>query len=170
MYRAAECQIALGDLDGAIQSCADGLVRHPGIAELPWLAAWASHQKGEYRRAIAWARMSCAIGSVEGVGDSFQRVGFSNPRGRFEGPYDVLRFALRELGEDEAADAADLLFEEALALRGENPEQISCTATEPAGKHARRLVHGSSFSTDIWRSRNTTRTRLFGPASRSRQP
>jgi tetratricopeptide (TPR) repeat protein len=123
MYRAAECQIALGDLDAAIQSCANGLVRHPGVAELPWLASWACFRKGEMRRAIAWARMSCALGSVEGIGDSFHRLGFTNPRGRFEGPYDVLRFALRELGEDDAADAAEYLFDEALAMRGSSREQ-----------------------------------------------
>ncbi|MFM9106042.1 MAG: glycosyltransferase, partial [Chloroflexota bacterium] len=123
MYRAAECQIALAEYDAAIQSCANGLVRHPGIAELPWLASWACYRQGQFRRAIAWARMSCAIGSVEGIGDSFPRLGYTNPRGRYEGPYDVLRFALRELGENDAADAAEYLFDEALAMRGSSREQ-----------------------------------------------
>jgi hypothetical protein len=40
-----------------------------------------------------------------------------HPPGLWEGPYDVLRFALRALGDDAAADEADRLYHEAKSAR-----------------------------------------------------
>jgi len=45
------------------------------------------------------------------------RVGFRHPPGLWEGPYDVLRFALRKIGDDAGADEAERLFLEAKAAR-----------------------------------------------------
>lgn len=116
-YRAAECRIALGDLDGAVESCGLGLARHAGVAELAWLAAYASWQAGRVLQAVAWARLSTAMGCFRGAGREVARIGFRNPFALYEGPYDVLRFGLRAAGDDRAADEAERLFQEAAVMR-----------------------------------------------------
>lgn len=117
MYRAAECHLALGRHKAAIAACADGMLRHPGLADLPWLAAFAAYGGGRADQAVWWATQAAALGCLEGVGDQVTRIGFSNPRARFEGPYDILRFALRDLGRIAEADEAEAKFEAAMALR-----------------------------------------------------
>lgn len=115
-YRAAECWIALGDWDNAVESCALGLARHAGIAELAWLAAFASWRAERFVQAVAWARLSVAMGKFRGHGESIRRIGFRNPHALYEGPYDVLRFALRALGDDAGAREAERLYRHAAAV------------------------------------------------------
>ena len=57
------------------------------------------------------------MGYVEGDGRRVQRIGFRHPPGLFEGPYDILRFALRRLGDEAGAAAAERMFVEAKAAR-----------------------------------------------------
>jgi tetratricopeptide (TPR) repeat protein len=116
-YRAAECWLKLGDPERAVQSCTLGLARHAGIAELPWLAAYASWTAGNFHQAIAWARLSAAAGNFRGAGRGVPRYGFRTPHALYEGPYDVLRFALRAIGDEAGADEADQLYQAAAAMR-----------------------------------------------------
>jgi glycosyltransferase involved in cell wall biosynthesis len=118
-YRAAECLCALRRFPEAIERCAIGLSRHAGIAELAWLAAFAAFQLKDHAQAVYWARLSLTYGLFEGSGASVPRIGFRNPSALYEGPYDVLRFALRQLGDSAAAEAAELAYARALALRNE---------------------------------------------------
>ena len=119
MFRAAECLMIQEDYLGAVDACANGLKRHPGVGELAWLAALASHKAGNYLDAVCWARMSIALGCVEGVGDRINRVGFTQPHARYEGPYDVLRFAEQALGNADEAARAEEMHARAKALRRE---------------------------------------------------
>ena len=61
--------------------------------------------------------MAAAIGNVTDDGVRPVRSGFSHPPGQYEGPYDVLRYSLRHLGDHAAADAAEVKFQHAMALR-----------------------------------------------------
>jgi glycosyltransferase involved in cell wall biosynthesis len=117
MYRAAECLIKLGRPVEAIEASALGMARHAGLAELPWLAAYAAWQAGRPAQAVYWARQSIAMGHFAGAGERVPRIGFRHPPALWEGPYDVLRFALRQLGDDAGADEAEELFAQALADR-----------------------------------------------------
>lgn len=117
MYRAAECLLKLDRPVEAIEACAAGMARHAGLAELPWLAAYASWQANRPAQAVYWARQSIALGHFAGVGTSVPRIGFRHPPALWEGPYDVLRFALRATGNDAAADEAERLFEAARRAR-----------------------------------------------------
>ena len=45
-YREAECWVALEEWQEVINACAKGLTKHAGIAELAWLAAYASYYAG----------------------------------------------------------------------------------------------------------------------------
>ena len=117
LYRAAECFLKLDRPVEAIEACAAGMARHAGLAELPWLAAYASWHAGTPAQAVYWAQQAIALGHFAGAGGSVPRSGFRHPPALWEGPYDVLRFALRRVGDDTGADEAERLFHEAKAAR-----------------------------------------------------
>jgi len=116
-YRAAECLCALGRWDDAVDACASGLARHAGIAELSWLGAFASYRVGRHAQAVWWSKASIALGCFQGCGRDVKRIGFRNPAALWEGPYDVLRYALRALGDEEGAKDAELTYERARGAR-----------------------------------------------------
>lgn len=120
MFRAAECLLALGRPTDAVDACATGVSRHAGLAELPWLAAFASWRAGLPAQAVYWARMSVVQGLYAGAGASVPRMGFRHTPALWEGPFDVLRFALRGIGDDEGADDAEREYTAALAARQEH--------------------------------------------------
>jgi tetratricopeptide (TPR) repeat protein len=119
MYRAAECLLKLNRPVEAVEACAAGMAKHAGQAELPWLAAFASWQAERPAQAIYWARQAIAMGYFAGHGASVPRIGFRHPPALWEGPYDVLRFALRAIGDEAGADEAERLFHEAKTARDE---------------------------------------------------
>lgn len=116
-FRAAQCHEELGEFEDMLDVLSWGLARHAGLAELPWYAAYAASRLGRHRQAVYWARLATVWGWVEGDAQSINRIGFRHPPGLFEGPYDVLRFALKALGEDEAAQEAERMYERARDAR-----------------------------------------------------
>jgi len=117
-YRAAECFISMGDFRKAEEVCAMGLSRHAGIAELAWLAAYASWKRGKAEQAVYWSGLSIALGCYRGCGQEVVRIGFRNPAAQWEGPYDVLRFAYRGMREKPSLIAeAEMNYEAAKAAR-----------------------------------------------------
>ncbi|MCD6029165.1 MAG: uncharacterized protein K0S78_1339 [Thermomicrobiales bacterium] len=117
MYRAAESLLKLDRPVEAVEACAIGMSRHAGLAELPWLAAYASWQAGKPAQAAHWARVSVGLGHFAGSGAAVPRIGFRHPPALWEGPFDVLRFALRALGDESGADEAERLFQRASEAR-----------------------------------------------------
>jgi tetratricopeptide (TPR) repeat protein len=117
MYRAAECLITLGRPDDAVAACTAGMARHGGLAELQWLAGFAAWRAGRPDQASYWARQAIAMGHFQGVGGTVPRHGFRYPPALWELPYDLLRFALRALGDDHGAAEAEQLYELARAAR-----------------------------------------------------
>jgi tetratricopeptide (TPR) repeat protein len=117
MYRAAESLLKLDRPVEAVEACAIGMAKHAGLAELPWLAAYASWHAGKPAQAAHWARMSILLGHYMGNGEQVPRIGFRHPPALWEGPFDVLRFALRALGDDAGADEAELVYEQAKSAR-----------------------------------------------------
>ncbi|AKT39103.1 glycosyltransferase [Chondromyces crocatus] len=116
-YRAAECLITIGRYTDAVDTCASGMALHAGIAELPWLAAFASWKAGRAEQAVYWARLAIPMGHFMGEGRKVKRIGFRNLAALNEGPFDVLRFALRATGDAAGAAEAERLYHEALAAR-----------------------------------------------------
>jgi tetratricopeptide (TPR) repeat protein len=113
-YRAAQC-LWKQDAEEAIAILQRGMARHARLPELPWYVAWILHKSGRQKAALKWARRAAALGCVEGPCEP--RVGFRHPPASYEAPYDVMRFALRELGDNDAAKVMDARFEEAKLRR-----------------------------------------------------
>jgi tetratricopeptide (TPR) repeat protein len=116
-YRAAECCCSLQRWDDAIRFCAQGLAIRPATAELAWLAGYAAYQAKRYEDAIAWSNMAVVNGLHDGAGAGFPRKSFRNPTALYEGPYDVLRWTFKALGNQAAADEAAREFEAAKHAR-----------------------------------------------------
>jgi tetratricopeptide (TPR) repeat protein len=116
-YRAAECCCKLQRWAEALDFCSLGLAIRPATAELAWLAGYVAYQLRRYEDAVAWSNMAIANGLYEGHGEAFKRVGFRNATALYEGPYDVLRWAWKALGDAQAAAAAERDFEQAQRAR-----------------------------------------------------
>jgi tetratricopeptide (TPR) repeat protein len=116
-YRAADCCCSLQRWTEAIEFCAKGLALRPATAELAWLAGYAAYKARRYEDAIAWSNMAIVNGLHDGAGAGFPRKGFRNPTALHEGPYDVLRWTFKALGNEAAADEAAREFEAAKRAR-----------------------------------------------------
>src|SRR5512135_2144840 len=116
-YRAAECCCALKRWSEAIEFCARGLAIRPATAELAWLAGYAAYNAKRYEDAIAWSNMAVVNGLHDGAGAGFKRKGFRNRTALYEGPYDVLRWTFKALGNADAAAEAAREFEAAKRAR-----------------------------------------------------
>lgn len=116
-YRAAECCCALERWTEAIEFCARGLAIRPATAELAWLAGYAAYHAKRYEDAIAWSNMAVVNGLHDGAGAGFPRKGFRNPSALYEGPYDVLRWTFKALGNADAAAEAAREFDAARRAR-----------------------------------------------------
>lgn len=116
-YRAAECCCALELFQPAIDRCANGLARHAGVGELAWLAAWASYKLGRWQDATCWAAMSGSTSIWNGIGRGVNRIGFSHPPARFEGPHDIMAWAWEKLGRPDLAHVARMKVQHATVCR-----------------------------------------------------
>jgi tetratricopeptide (TPR) repeat protein len=116
-YRAADCCCKLRRWIEAVHFCSAGLAIRPATAELAWLAGYAAQKAGRHEDAIAWSNMAIANGLFEGRGECFPRIGFRFPTALYEGPYDVLRWAHKALGQADLAAAAEHKFEQARRAR-----------------------------------------------------
>ena len=116
-YRAAECLCALERYEDALNRLTVGLARHAGIAELAWLAGFVCYRLGRDAQAVYWAQMAIVHGSFRGDEAAIPRIGFRDPVGLWEGPYDVLRWAEKRRGNGQAADDAERLWAQAKATR-----------------------------------------------------
>lgn len=152
MYRAAECLLKLDRPVEAVAACAEGLAKHAGLAELPWLAAYASWHAGRPVQATYWARQAVAMGHFAGAGGEVPRIGFRHPPALWEGPFDVLRFSLRAMGDDAAANEAQRLHEEAKAARmGEAAPAGNATPLQHSAGPKRGLQRATHDAPAEWR-------------------
>ncbi|MEO8270747.1 MAG: hypothetical protein ABI557_13570 [Aureliella sp.] len=113
-YCAARCLSELQEYRRAEEYCALGITRKPSRPETAWLAGWCCFQRRALEEAVAWSRI--AIFQAQQSQDA-DKIGFHYVPAWFEAPYDVLRFALRELGQLEDAEQAEIEFEIAKAER-----------------------------------------------------
>jgi len=118
-YRIAVERTERGDHEAALEWCLRGMQRHPGIAELPFMAGLACYRMGRWQHAAHWAGLALAHNLADGPhGEQFPvRAGFRYLPGLYEGPYDVLHWAMKQLGQDGAAAIAWRGYVDAKAMR-----------------------------------------------------
>lgn len=135
MYRAAQSLAAVHQYDQALDALATGMNRDPAMPELPWYASYLSFQVGKHQQAAQWARLATVHGCH--VGTCPRRAGFQFPFARYEGPYDMLRWSLRALGDEQGATEAEIELKTAIAKR-----ELSKLPAGPARKE--KLVFSAS--------------------------
>jgi tetratricopeptide (TPR) repeat protein len=116
-FQAAVCLCALNRYEDALDHLHTGLARHAGLAELAWLAGYVSYQLGRDLQAVYWAQLAIVHGMFKGDGATIPRIGFRDPVGLWEGPYDVLRWAEKRRGNEAASAEAEKLWTEAKMAR-----------------------------------------------------
>lgn len=105
-YRAAEVECKRGRFYHAVEHAGAGLVRHAGIAELGWIAGYASYKLGRFEQAIHWGMIAAGSGSFQGTARLFERLAFRYPPALWEGPFDVIANAYAALGMHEQSARA----------------------------------------------------------------
>lgn len=130
-YRAAECCIALGNLEDAIDRCARGLALHSGIAELAWLAGWCNYKLRRYEQAIHWASMAVITGNFTPNPVVDSRIGFRFLPGLYEAPFDVLRHSYAALGMVSAAALAESKLAAAMQMRLDGTPRLRSNWDKP---------------------------------------
>lgn len=116
-FRAGVCWMELGQPDRAVEVCAEGLARHAGCGELAWLAADASYRLKKYAQAIYWAEIAIQLGCYSGIGATVPRISFRSLVGLYDGPYDVLRWAYKQLGRHREQEKAEISYQIAKRCR-----------------------------------------------------
>jgi glycosyltransferase involved in cell wall biosynthesis len=111
-YKQAVCYADMGKYQEGLEAICRGLARNP-VGDLLWYAGWLCYRMGLYKKAIYWSQLSLQAGWLEGYGAGMRRGGFSHTRGLYEGPYDVLHWCYKELG-----DTANAERYRKLCLRG----------------------------------------------------
>lgn len=135
MYRAAQSLGELERYDNAVEALAKGMSRHPAIPELPWYASYLSFRAGKHQQAAWWAGLATVHDCYKGTCPP--RAGFEYPFARYEGPYDMLRWSLRALGDNEGAEQAERDLKQAIQKMTKEKhspiELISDSASDTAG-------------------------------------
>jgi len=130
-YKGAVCLCHLQEFQKAIELCAFGLSKQPNSPELAWLAGLACYNLGQDANAICWEQMAVALGHFKGIHSGTNRTGFRHVISWYEGPYDVMRFAYRRLGLQQAVEIAEKEYRNALRMR---EEQAGIRRTENVGE------------------------------------
>lgn len=125
-FRIATLHVERKEFQKAIDAAALGIGLHPGIPELPFVAAVASFRLGQPGAAWCWAVLSMAHGRWKGTGERIARVGFCYPPGQWEGPYEIAWRALEVLGDAKGAELMHSEYEAALAARTGPPKLKEC--------------------------------------------
>lgn len=131
-FKQAEVLCALERYGAAVQAAARGIAADATSAECAWIAAHAELCRGRKEQAVAWARMSEAIGSYKGCAP--ERLYFRHPPALYELPYEVLRMVLPNVTQRAEATRdfrAAKLARIASTKFGEDLDRLSVTRSIP---------------------------------------
>ncbi len=128
-YRAANCHLQLAQPEEALELCTSGLARQPESPELAWLAGFICYRLRRFRQAVTWSQLSITLGNFRGHQSGQWRISFRYLPAWYEGPFDVLRYAYRELGQPALAAECHRDFLAAKKLREDLSGSLSGQAT-----------------------------------------
>jgi tetratricopeptide (TPR) repeat protein len=135
-FKAASCALELRKHGEALELCVLGLARQTESPELAWLAGFVCYQMGRADQAVTWSQLAVALGHFEGRQAGQHRISFRHLPGWYEGPYDVLRYAYRQLGQQALAAQSETKYLAARQCReefwrGERPPDLRSGLTGP---------------------------------------
>jgi len=104
-------------MDPRVQLLGQAMVQYPTMAELPWLASYYAFWQRRYGDAVRLAELAVQLGCYKGYCSARDRRQYVDLRAQYEAPYDVLRYAYKQLGLQQKAEEAGAAYEQALLLR-----------------------------------------------------
>jgi tetratricopeptide (TPR) repeat protein len=105
-YMSAKSLAHLGLWEEAIERCVVGMAADAHTPELAWMCSWCYYQIEDFRQAIVWSRIAIALGCVDGMGDIRNRGEYRDWIAWYDGPYDILSHALKQVGDESGSQAA----------------------------------------------------------------
>lgn len=104
----------LSNWEIAVTICSAGMRDCPAMAELPWFAAYCASRAEDPLRAIAFAHMAIALADrgEHGPAPTTYPSWMRHPPAWHEGPYDVLRFAYKAIGDEKKAKWAEETYQQ----------------------------------------------------------
>lgn len=113
-YRIATAFVGDGNYESALTWCCNGMTRHPGMAELPWLAGYCCFKLGRFQHAIWWEEMAARLNEM---GAADHRINFRHEPALWEGPLDVLSHAYAAMGDEEGSKSLRFYCENMMKAR-----------------------------------------------------
>lgn len=107
-YAAGRCCVSLKEYRQAEEYCALGMTRKPSVPELPWLAGWCCFKRRAWSDAIIWSQLAIVLAQDNSIS---RAAVFRHLPAWYEAPYDVLRYAYRQLGLADLAENAEIEFQ-----------------------------------------------------------
>lgn len=161
-YKHAEMLYLMGQFEGAIYAAARGLAADATYAECAWMAGLAAYRLGRNEQAIAWARLSEAVGRFKGCGvenGCGREYGFKHLPKLYELPYDILRYALPE-GEKRKQAERDFAQAKLARLGVGSQEELDCVSVRlrtlpPRRDEARSMLRPSPLQAMLPSVRST---------------
>ena len=98
-FRIACCHAAMQENGQAINAALQAMLYGPDYAEAPWLIAQINLLAGMNKEAIAWAKIAAAHNWSRKEPGEIHRIGFKEPRALYEGPYQVMAQAYKQMGD-----------------------------------------------------------------------
>jgi tetratricopeptide (TPR) repeat protein len=125
-FRAATILAAQGKAFEAMETCAKGLARHSGMAELAWLAGEIALSAGQPDKAIYWGRIAVANGLKDGEKHLIRpRTGYRHMFGATEGPYHLMSRAYGTLGMTKEKTNCDQILNKLATKEAPHAQQSS---------------------------------------------
>jgi tetratricopeptide (TPR) repeat protein len=109
--------IEMGDYQTALEVCCLGLACCPDWSELFWTAGYCCYYLGRYPESILWENFAVSLGHYRGLATGQHRKHHRQLLGWFDGPYEVLQYALERQGQSQEARQAGSLRQQARSAR-----------------------------------------------------
>jgi tetratricopeptide (TPR) repeat protein len=99
-YQSAMCAVEVKKWGEALDYCIEGMKFYPSMVELYWYAGWNCLQLGSPKEALRWARVAAGLNETALTRQMNEpRLLFTYRFAHFEGPYNVMKWAYKSMGD-----------------------------------------------------------------------
>jgi hypothetical protein len=107
LFRCAVCWLQLKMPKHALDVAMEGMSKHAGLPELPYIAGMACLELQRWEQALIWGALAASLGKFARWGN-VERVGQRSLVAFYEGPYEVVERAHKALGKITLAEEAHI--------------------------------------------------------------